>query len=32
MLKDERVFTAMMGVLARQVYKAFADRRQSKNC
>ena len=25
-LKDERVFTAMMGVLAKQVYKAFAER------
>jgi type I restriction enzyme R subunit len=27
MLKDERVFTAMMGVLAKQVYKAFSERK-----
>ena len=27
MLKDERVFTAMMSVLAKQVYKAFADKK-----
>ena len=27
MLKDERVFTAMMGVLAKQVYQEFASRR-----
>lgn len=27
LLKDERVFTAMMGMLARQVYRAFADRK-----
>ena len=26
MLKDERVFTAMLGVLAKQVYKAVAER------
>lgn len=26
MLKDERVFTAMMSVLAKQVYEAFAER------
>ena len=26
LLKDERVFTAMMGVLAKQVYRAFGKR------
>ncbi|CQR41347.1 hypothetical protein THICB3100034 [Thiomonas sp. CB3] len=26
LLKDERVFTAMMGMLAKQVYRAFEKR------